>query len=233
LVSIWQAKNGGWNIADCVERAYDVEGMHVGTVAAGRIGLAVLRRMHPFDVKLHYADRHRLPESVEKELNLTYHENWEDMIKIVDVLTLNCPLHPETEHMMNEVHHIIFSHPFLTLFSPFSPFSPFSTFFHPFSPFFTFFHLFHLFSLSLRSCLSRTQRTLGMMKKGAYIVNIARGKLCDRDALRAACDSGDIAGYAGDVWFPQPAPVGHPWRDMPWHAMTPHTVNGWKLFKGI
>ena len=45
---------GGWNIADCVDRSYDVEGMHVGTIAAGRIGLAVLRRMHPFDVKLHY-----------------------------------------------------------------------------------------------------------------------------------------------------------------------------------
>ena len=31
-------RKGGWNIADCVERAYDLEGMHVGTVAAGRIG---------------------------------------------------------------------------------------------------------------------------------------------------------------------------------------------------
>jgi hypothetical protein len=39
----WAVK-GGWNIADCLERSYDVEGMHVGTVAAGRIGLAVLRR---------------------------------------------------------------------------------------------------------------------------------------------------------------------------------------------
>jgi len=35
----WVMK-GGWNIADCVERSYDVEGMHAGTVAAGRIGLA-------------------------------------------------------------------------------------------------------------------------------------------------------------------------------------------------
>jgi formate dehydrogenase len=35
----WVIK-GGWNIADCVERSYDVEGMHVGTVAAGRIGLS-------------------------------------------------------------------------------------------------------------------------------------------------------------------------------------------------
>lgn len=38
--------------------------MNIGTVAAGRIGLAVLRRLHPFDVKLHYTDRHRLPLSV-------------------------------------------------------------------------------------------------------------------------------------------------------------------------
>src|SRR6201999_3910668 len=44
---------GGWNIADCVQRSYDVEGMTVGTVAAGRIGLAVLRRLRPFDVNLH------------------------------------------------------------------------------------------------------------------------------------------------------------------------------------
>jgi formate dehydrogenase len=52
---------GGWNIADCVSRSYDVEGMAVGTVGAGRIGTAVLRRLKPFDVKLHYTDRHRLP----------------------------------------------------------------------------------------------------------------------------------------------------------------------------
>ena len=42
--------------------------MQVGTVAAGRIGSAVLRRLKPFDVELHYTDRHRLPESVEQEL---------------------------------------------------------------------------------------------------------------------------------------------------------------------
>ena len=46
--------------------------MHIGTVAAGRIGLDALRKMKPFDTHLHYFDRHRLPESVEKELNLTY-----------------------------------------------------------------------------------------------------------------------------------------------------------------
>ena len=65
--------DGGWNIADCVERAYDVEGMDVGVIAAGRIGLATLRRMAPFDVNLHYTDTRRLPDEVEQELNVTYH----------------------------------------------------------------------------------------------------------------------------------------------------------------
>ena len=94
-------RDGGWNIADCVQRAYDVEGMKVGTVASGRIGLAVLKRMHPFDCDLHYCDRHRLPKEVEDKYNLTHWENWEDMVKEMDVVTLNCPLHPETEHMVN------------------------------------------------------------------------------------------------------------------------------------
>ena len=97
----WVVK-GGWNIADCVARSYDLEGMNVGTVAAGRIGLAALRRLKPFDVKLHYTDRHRLPKEVEKELDLTFHPNVESLVKVCDVVTINCPLHPETEHMFND-----------------------------------------------------------------------------------------------------------------------------------
>src|SRR6267378_267623 len=65
------AVDGGWNIADCVSRSYDLEGMQVGTVAAGRIGSAVLRRLKPFEVGLHYTDRHRLPADVEEQLDVT------------------------------------------------------------------------------------------------------------------------------------------------------------------
>jgi len=61
------------------------------------------------------------------------------------------------------------------------------------------------------------------MKKGAYIVNTARGKICNREAIVRALESGQLSGYAGDVWFPQPAPNDHAWRSMPNHGMTPHT----------
>ena len=159
---------GGWNIADAVQRSYDVEGMHIGTVAAGRIGLDALRKMKPFDVHLHYFDRHKLPDSVEKELNLTFHESVESMVKVCDVVTINCPLHPETENLFDDA-------------------------------------------------------MISKMKKGAYIVNTARGKICNRDAIAKALKSGQLSGYAGDVWFPQPAPNDHVWRTMPHHGMTPHT----------
>jgi formate dehydrogenase len=69
---------------------------------------------------------------------------------------------------------------------------------------------------------------LKRMKRGSYVVNTARAELCDRDAIVRALESGQLAGYAGDVWFPQPPPKDHPWRTMPHHAMTPH-VSGTTL----
>lgn len=159
--------DGGWNIADCVQRSYDVEGMDVGVIAAGRIGRAVLERMKPFGVKLHYFDVHRLPPEYEKELGVTYHESVESLARSVDVVSIHSPLISQTHHMFNE-------------------------------------------------------KLLKQMRRGSYIVNTARAEETDQKAIVAALESGQLAGYAGDVWFPQPPPSDHPWRTMPNHAMTPH-----------
>jgi formate dehydrogenase len=66
------------------------------------------------------------------------------------------------------------------------------------------------------------------MKRGSWLVNTARGQIVDTQALVEVLESGHLAGYAGDVWYPQPAPADHPWRTMPRHAMTPH-VSGTTL----
>src|SRR3982074_1324765 len=163
----WVLK-GGWNIADCVSRSYDLEGMQVGTVAAGRIGSAVLRGRKPFEVGLHYTDRHRLAPEVEEELGVSFHPTVESLVEACDVVTINAPLHPETENMFDE-------------------------------------------------------QLLARMKRGSYLINTARGKICDRDAVARACESGQLAGYAGDVWFPQPPPRDHPGLPSPPRGMTPHT----------
>lgn len=39
------------------------------------------------------------------------------------------------------------------------------------------------------------------------LVNTACSKICDRDAIVRALESSQLAGYAGDVWFLQPAPT--------------------------
>ncbi len=141
--------------------------MHFGTVAAGRIGIAVLRRLKPFGLHLHYTDPYRLRPEVEAELGLTYHPDAVSLVKAVDIVNLQMPLYPSTEKFFDD-------------------------------------------------------RIFAQMKRGTYLVNTARGKLVDRDAVVRALESGQLAGYAGDVWYPQPAPSDHPWRTMPHNGMTPH-----------
>lgn len=168
----WAAE-GGWNIADCVERAYDLEGMDVGVIAAGRIGRAVLRRLAPFDVNLHYTDTRRLAPEVEKELNVTFHPTVEELVRAVDVVSIHSPLYADTRGMFDA-------------------------------------------------------KLISTMRRGSYVVNTARAEETVPDAIADALRNGQLGGYAGDVWYPQPPPADHPWRTMPNNAMTPH-VSGTTL----
>ncbi|KAK4054090.1 formate dehydrogenase (NAD+) [Microbotryomycetes sp. JL201] len=63
-----------------------------------------------------------------------------------------------------------------------------------------------------RGMINKT--TLGQMKKGAWVVNTARGALTVAEDVAEALKSGQIRGYAGDVWNQQPAPKDHPWHTM-------------------
>ncbi|OWZ53683.1 formate dehydrogenase [Cryptococcus neoformans 125.91] len=58
------------------------------------------------------------------------------------------------------------------------------------------------------------EELISKMKPGSWLVNTARGAICDRNAIKKALESGHLRGYAGDVWDVQPAPKDHPWRHM-------------------
>jgi formate dehydrogenase len=71
------------------------------------------------------------------------------MIPVCDVVTINAPLHPETENLLDD-------------------------------------------------------KMLAGMKRGAYLINTARAKICNRDAVVRALESGQLAGHAGKSGFRSP-----------------------------
>jgi formate dehydrogenase len=139
-------------IADYAQRAYDLEGMHIGILGTGPAGLAVLRRLRPFDVRLHYTDPKRLPLTVEDDLRVIHPPTAAAMVPICDVVSIHAPLREATAR---------------------------------------------LFDMNM----------IGRMKRGAYLVNTARGDICDPEAVNRALEMGQLAGYATDTLLPRDVPV--------------------------
>ncbi|RFU74626.1 formate dehydrogenase [Trichoderma arundinaceum] len=168
-----QVASGKWDVAAVAKQEYDLEGKVVGTVAVGRIGERVLRRLKPFGCKeLLYFDYQALSPEKEAEIGCRRVDSLEEMLAQCDVVTINCPLHEKTKGLFNK-------------------------------------------------------ELIAKMKPGSYLVNTARGAIVVKEDVAAALKSGHLAGYGGDVWFPQPAPGDHPLRTAvnPFgfgNAMTPH-----------
>jgi phosphoglycerate dehydrogenase-like enzyme len=79
-------------------------------------------------------------------------------------------------------------------------------------------------------CLDRER--LGLMKRSAYLINLARAEIVDEDALYEALAERRITGAALDVWYRYPttaeptAPARRPFHELPNVLMTPH-IAGW------
>ena len=67
------------------------------------------------------------------------------------------------------------------------------------------------------------RRRLGLLPRGAGVVNIGRGALLDQDALCDLLDSGHLSGAVLDVFTPEPLPEGHRMWTTPNVIISPHT----------
>ena len=78
----------------------DVTEKRLGIFGMGRIGQAVAKRARGFDMEIHYSSRRRLPPELEQ--SAIFHPDAEEMLPVIDFLSLNCPSKPETLHWLDE-----------------------------------------------------------------------------------------------------------------------------------
>ncbi len=66
----------------------------------GRIGRAVADRARSFGMKIHYYNRSKLDQNLEKEA--IYHQSLESLLSVSDFFSINCPATKETKHIINK-----------------------------------------------------------------------------------------------------------------------------------
>lgn len=160
---------GGWPKNEVWRHSILVSGKTVGILGLGAIGKGVAKRLRGFDCTILYNNRTRLPAAEEQALGVQYRP-LDAMLAECDILSLNCPLTPETAGLINA-------------------------------------------------------QKLSLMKKGALLVNVARGGIVVENDLVAALKSGHLAGAAVDVFDQEPPPKDHPLLHMDNVICTPHTAS--------
>ena len=160
---------GGWEKNEVWKRSVMVTGKTVGIIGLGSIGKGVARRLAGFDCRILYHNRNRIPAAEEAALGVEY-ATLDDLLRQSDIVSLNCPLSPETKGMIDA-------------------------------------------------------RAFGLMKRGALLVNVARGGVVVEADLVRALEDGTLAGAAVDVFESEPPPKDHPLLRMPNVIVTPHTAS--------
>lgn len=89
----------GWSPGGML--GHRIGGKALGIVGMGRIGQAVAARARAFGLTIHYHNRHRLPEVLEAQLGATFHADLDAMLRIADIVSINAPHTPQTEHLID------------------------------------------------------------------------------------------------------------------------------------
>lgn len=93
-------KKGVWLKQDTGVQSRELHGKTVGIIGMGNIGRTVVEMLRGFGVNIIYYDMYRQEEKREKELGITY-MSMEEVFKKADIISLHCPLVPETKGIVN------------------------------------------------------------------------------------------------------------------------------------
>ncbi len=95
-------RSGGWKgWSPTHMMGQRIWGKRLGIIGMGRIGQAVARRAKGFGISVHYHNRNKLPDSVEKDYNATFWDSLDQMLSRVDIISVNCPKTPSTYHLLS------------------------------------------------------------------------------------------------------------------------------------
>ncbi|MFZ8923518.1 MAG: 2-hydroxyacid dehydrogenase [Candidatus Puniceispirillaceae bacterium] len=89
----------GWSPTGML--GHRINGKRLGIIGMGRIGEAVARRARGFGLSVHYHNRKPVHPQTEAELEATYWESLEQMLARVDIVSVNCPHTPATNHLLS------------------------------------------------------------------------------------------------------------------------------------
>ena len=79
---------------------HELAGKTVGIIGMGQIGQAVAKRVHAFDAKILYTQRHQLTSATEQTLGATFTDQ-ATLLRESDIVTLHLPLVPATHHLLD------------------------------------------------------------------------------------------------------------------------------------
>ena len=109
------AKSGtwsGWSPTGML--GHRINGKRLGIVGMGQIGQAIARRARAFGMSIHYHNRNRVLEAVENELEATYWDDLPQMLRRMDIVSVNCPYSAATKNLLSrEMLGLLPSHAYL------------------------------------------------------------------------------------------------------------------------
>lgn len=120
----------------------------LGIIGMGKIGKSLAQKADVFGMKIIYHNRKPMPVALEKQYKANYVSK-QELLEKADIVSLNCPLTKETEHLLSD-------------------------------------------------------REFKIMKKGAFLINTARGKIVDEVALSKYLINGHLGGAGLDVFENEP-----------------------------